>query len=482
MASIFTLGGRTTIDPATLFATAIEQGMPHNLWWGKANSFRSTIGPDAGTGTLLMLRDDIDRLTLSSTHDLVIGDGTASLTLKDMSIINCECASPGLRGDKTGAMIVTIADRRHRIRQIAAGTSYNVRDPSGSGYLSASLNSGTPWTWQQMVDELWDFIDGSSTLTLPYSPDGKPENFSFFGQYAWDALNLIARRLGCGIVYNGVTDVFSMVEVGAADSAAVTALDRIDALRIWDAEPVALANAKMPGEVLISFRNFPPPVGGSSPWLTTVSTLATASPYTDSTVYLDGDMGFPEEAGQSTSSRAIERGAKYYQALSDSVLNPILRVFTGLQKETALFPGKRIKAIAWYDRGNGLKTEIYRGLGVYPPDSFTPDMNAQEPKTAPMEQCRVAGASETHDGIKFFPAYTQELDPDGTSAGVMGFLDVTRVALCQYHNYDLTTGMGATYTARRHARIESVTLGGDPFPVYVTTEFPTKRTNCEDGN
>lgn len=102
---------------------------------------------------------------------------------------------------------------------------------------------------------------------------------------------------------------------------------------------------------------------------------------------------------------------------------------------------------------------------------------------ADVQQIRTTGAATTIDGFKFYPGYTQELDPDGTSSGVMGFLDVTAVALMQYSNYDLTvTGSGGCYTARRHTRIESVTLGGNPYPVYVTTEFPSLRPDCTVGN
>lgn len=99
--------------------------------------------------------------------------------------------------------------------------------------------------------------------------------------------------------------------------------------------------------------------------------------------------------------------------------------------------------------------------------------------TSEWQQCRVAGSPTTIDGIDFYPAYTQEIDPDGTSSGVMGFLDVTAVALCQYWNFALTTtGSGGCYTGRRHARIESVELGGNPYPVYVTTEYPTLGADC----
>lgn len=100
--------------------------------------------------------------------------------------------------------------------------------------------------------------------------------------------------------------------------------------------------------------------------------------------------------------------------------------------------------------------------------------------TSNIEQCRVSGSPTTHDGIDFYPAYTQELDPDGAGVGTMGFVDVTAIALVQYWNFALTTtGSGGCYTARRHARIEPFAVfGGATLAVYVTTEYPTLGEDC----
>lgn len=459
-----TFGGQQCGDPNEFFDICLAQRMPTEPWLTKVNSFRNPMGAGPGLGYLLLSRASLTALgDLSTGKTLLFDDFATKITLQNITIIETQCLTPGVRSDAAAVYLVTVADRRHRIRQIPAGASYNVRDPGGSGYKPASLNGGTPWTWQEMVDELTDAL-GIGTVTLPYSPNGKPENFAFFATYAWEALNLIARRLGCGMVYDQIGDTFTMVEVGAADATAVAALNEADRFRAWDADPLALASAKMPAAVNVMYPKFPAPGDGSNPFDVNQQSLATASPYTDSAVYISGDLGSPAESGQNLSTRASERATKWYQAASDSILNPMLRVYTCLLGSASLkTPGKRIKQVAWYDRGDGLKTELYRGLAVCPPDEFD---GADVYALSETELCQVTGGMTTvSSSIDVYPAVVKKLTYSG---GSLSWTSGKNVWLVQRFNFTLTSG--SCFHAKR-APIADYTISGDTRPMYMTTEL-----------
>lgn len=413
MSSIFTLGGRTCQTPTyDLYRTYLEQGLPTDLWWGKANGVKIPAGEDPGIGTLLMLRDDLDRLNLTSNHDLLVDDDTriGRATFLGLSIIRTECITPGLRGEANGLYVVTVADRRERIRTIPANAAYNLRDCTGDGYLAESLDWGDVsgsglgsgscacsgsggasgsgstaitdmlWTWQGMVNDLVAKIDGMNELCLPYCPDGYPENFAFWSVGAWKALNIVADRLGCLVTYNPFTDRFAIVECGKADTDLETVLRLYDDRRKFDADPMGL-RAPVPRTVRVLFPFADPPGDGTSPWDYIIEDAPQYYPsnsttdlrskcWAQSAQYLIGDMGSPALDGQDHIRRARERRDKFYQAWCDSAINPMLRVFTGLVTDSRLMPGRRVKAISIYDRGEGFFTEVYRGNGIMPAGKY----------------------------------------------------------------------------------------------------------------
>lgn len=388
MSTIFTLGGKSCVAATLdLYRSFLEQGLPTHLWWGKANGFRNTLGHDPGTGSLLMLRDDLDTLgavgnvgagDLSKEFDLVIDDGTTDgkKTLKKINVTRTECLTPGLRDDKNGLHVVSIADKRARLKKIA-NAAYNLRNCDGGGYQSETTNGGTAWTWQQMVNDLADKMQSGLTLTLPYTPDGKPEQFDFYTVPALRAISIVADRLGCGLYYNSIADTFAIVEIGAADTTHVTAINALDDGRTFDAEQTGL-RAPVPRRVRVLFPILPPPTDGTTPWESLDEDCPQYEPpadttkplrdkcWPDSVQLLNGDMCDPALSGQSETARAMEKRDKFYQAWIDSAIYPLLRVYSGLQWRDGILPGKRVKAISWYDRGDGCKTEVYRGLGILP--------------------------------------------------------------------------------------------------------------------
>lgn len=484
-----TFGGQPCVDPKELFDLCLAQRLPMDAWFRKANSFRSERGPNPGTGTLLLSRASLNALgDLNAVKTLVFDDSRNKVTLQKISVTNCTCVTPGVRSDKYAAYAVSIADRRIQLKLVPAGTNYNVRDSSGTGYQTNSLNAGVAWTWQQMVDELTGFL-GIGSLTLPYAPDGVPENYEFWNAYAWDSLNLIVGRLGCAVSYNAFTDTFAIVEVGATDAAHVQAVADIDKFRVWDTDPLALPAATLPASVNVVYPIFPPPTDGSTPYdLTTVS-LATTSPYTGTIVYIHGDLGSPVTAGQNFATRAAERAAKFYQAYSDGVINPLQRVYAGVQTSAGLFPGKRVKGIAWYDFGSaegGLKTEVYRG-GGFDLETFASIIPAAAGGGDKL--CRVAHAAVASGAINYWPCTFRSLTvaTDTFANGPVGPA-IYDLFLVQDKGYALTWPAGpdgpGCYDGIVQVGTKTLNVDGSPYtlPVYVTMEAPFLGPDCQVRN
>lgn len=371
-------GAEPCLDPLALLETCQRLSLP-TAWWGLPNSWTCPLGTRSGTGHILLSRASLDTLGLDTPRDLVmsiargeLAGGTTtpqSVTHKNLHVVRAECLTPGLRGDPNGAYLVELADRRRLYRPTPIDKAYNVKVPLGgaSSYYSATLNAGSPWTWAQVAEDIWNAV-GASRLGaypgLPFSPSGTPGGLDFYGWYALDALHTILDRLSCALKLDTVTDAFSVVRLGSADAAASSALSALDPVRIWDEETQSPYQGRVPQYVRVLFpkqRTGGPDVTGGSPYYASDQTDALgalsgvvsgsyAIVFDELEAAYDADGVLSNAAALAT--RAAERAADYFRKVR---VDPFHKTFS--LPRGGVRPGSTVKAARWGDRGRGLVTE-----------------------------------------------------------------------------------------------------------------------------
>lgn len=385
-----TLGGYPCVDPYEFRRACLAQVPPLPLepWHGRANGFDlSPLGPAPGRGWLLLRGGDLAKLPPAADHDLVfLGTDTArKITLRSIALLGARCVSPGFDGDPDAVHLVQVADRRHHLaRSAPISRAFNVSAADGASFLSGTLNSGSEWTWQEVVDELVTELDLFTTqFSLPFTPHAEPENLTYWGWFAWDALNDVLDRIGCAAKYDPEADVFSVVRLGDADATADGILAASLGERTWDAYPTDPARAWRPETVRVRFLRRPRPTDGGDPYYAVdVALEADTSVVAGTFVMLEDDMtavgatGTPSNSATLT-TRADER-AQDWLTKRQRFSRPLLKVYRDFIPDVIRnVPGATVGSVALDDRGGPMRTEIksepdkrleeWRALAKLPP-------------------------------------------------------------------------------------------------------------------
>jgi hypothetical protein len=378
--------GHECVDPSTLWQHCQEAGLPTARWFGKANKFVCPLGAEAGRGHLLMRRGDIDAVNHASTHHLKFtsltnGTNHRTATLQSLVVVAVSAAIPGVRGDADAYALVEIADRRYRYKHIPVDAAYNLRSTPGGSYYSGTLNTGVAWTWTQIAEQLWNAVGVTRLGTypgLPFTPHGTPDGWEFWQQSAIDALHLFLDRLGCRLKLNVTTDAFSIVRVGSDDADYDKATTAFDRRRLWEEECDEAVKGSVPQYVRVIFPK-QPVTPGSSPWYAVDVTDPTGSPETDyeagSYVIVQDDLPAIYDTSAvltnsaTLSARATDRATDFFRALREGTVRMNV-VYEGAISDPGLVGGSLVNRVAWYDVGNGVKTEVARtDDGMLRPDS-----------------------------------------------------------------------------------------------------------------
>ncbi|VTT96578.1 unnamed protein product [Gemmataceae bacterium] len=382
-----TIGGVACEDPEALYTECRSEDPPLPVapWWGRANGFDlAPVGRDWGRGLILLKKSALSQLGSTADFDLTFSgtDAAHTFALKKITVLSARCASPGYDGDPNATYYCEVADRRYHLARVPIDRAYNVRAAGGTDYLTATKNSGTPWTWAQVVSDLAAELS-ITPGSLPFTPDGTPENLAYWGGSAWDALNDVLDRVACGLRYDPEEDTFSIVRLGASDPAATSAQAAALAERTWDAYPVDPERAWRPEKVRVRFVRYPRPTDGSSPYYTVDETLAAAPGVVSGTfVQLDDDASALGATGTPTNSaalatRAAERAADWLRKRS-GYERPVLKVYRDFLPDVVRrVPGAAVGSVALDDRGGIMRTEVaarpdrrlerWRPLDVLPP-------------------------------------------------------------------------------------------------------------------
>lgn len=264
--------------PDRLMAGCEEQGIPTDLFDGKANSYTNVLGPSPGVGWVLLPRELVDSLDIEDEHVLeFLGDAYDGQPVKcrRLHIVEARAALRiGIEDDPGAMYLVKLADRRDwaatRMWAESINKQYNVRNPIQIGedadpddrYYIATRNPDTdePWTWDEMVGDIWGEIELLGDFPgLPdnVEPDGTPENFVFNGN-AYDALTAVLERIGCALRHDPYTEdddsAFDLVELGTADDESDDLFEAArERLRTPD-EPIEPHGRRTPSSVAVTFR------------------------------------------------------------------------------------------------------------------------------------------------------------------------------------------------------------------------------------
>ena len=369
----------------------------------RANSYYSLSDRWPDQGWILLDRKSYDQLIGSSLQNqyntnfqLVIQDFlNPSIVIDNLSIVQARCVTRGLASDPNAIYLIQLTNMIGVIYnpwfQFPVNTQYNVRVPAyDTQYYSWSLNSGTTWTWDTLLQDLWNKAPTQlgSYPSLPITPAGVPENFIFTGVPLWEAINRILDYLGLSVVGNYPS--FSLVVSGAADSTFTTLQTNSVKFLEDDMEYIDGGSGRVPSSVVVYFHRRNQIYGteetvryDSFNWqnnpLYSV-TIPAPSKFTNAsgTAYLISNqtVRFDEDnnplAADVTLANAIaqERVTQYFNTIFRGTKGFMRQVYGGLIDFST---GSLVDGVRWYNYGyrpdeeynkkpyGGWRTEIIRG-------------------------------------------------------------------------------------------------------------------------
>lgn len=204
------------------------------LWEGRANSFVTGVGPHAGALTILLLKSDLDQLDQEADHTLTVACGSQTQTFEGLAFRTAVCVTPANADQPTSIWLCRFEDARGEIDgdiRPTTNTQVNVPAPSTSvsgaatDYYRDTSNGASAKTWQVLVTALWN-LEGDPSL--PFTPHGDPEGWSWPGGDGHESLNAVLERLRCAICPASPFDgTFKIIRLGTDDGG--LSADRSDA-------------------------------------------------------------------------------------------------------------------------------------------------------------------------------------------------------------------------------------------------------------
>lgn len=367
-----TFGGKAVLDPKNLVRICGERGLPTQQFVGKANRMGCPAGRGPGRGAILLNSSDFDALDLTQSFELIFDDGTRPpAKFQKIQPIRITCILPGADSDPNGRFLVELADRRYHLFRIPIDAAYNVRSSADGSYVDDTLNSGTAWTWDELAEDIWNTVGSANIGTypsLPFTPDGTPEGFEFYGMSAWDALNDVMGRIGCVMIYDPFGDSFSIGQAGTATDAGTAAVDactNADAELVWDTYGYDIPRAIWPEKLRVLFRTTPGVAEGESPWTAEDVALTAPDPagvVTGTFEIIFDDLYATGTNGAALTARSAERAADWTRIHTFYTVNRV-QMSQQIRIEAAKCPVGSVGGWLMRDNSKGLQTEI--GPGDY---------------------------------------------------------------------------------------------------------------------
>ena len=400
-----TYGGYRCQDPQLLHRSFVDRDWP-TPWLGKVNHFIVPLGKGPGTGAILLRWEDLNALLPvpsgsaqrpTPAYDLTFADERGnSVTLQKITIRSYDCVTPGARDDDNAVYKVELVDKRFLIKG-GTNRAFNVSSCDGTTFLSGTMSGGSAsWSWQGVLDQLWTDAGLGTAPTLPFTPDGSPENIAYYGWYAWDAICDFLDRIACRVKLNPEDDTYSIVRLGYGPNTANAAIDANEAnrQREWDAYAGEPEYAWRPEKVRVLFPVRPEPPDGTSPLYPVDITLATARGVpSGSLVILHDDLtalGNPPSNLSNLTTRANERATDWLtkRTYFDA---PFQVIYYDVQENAVPdILSSIVERVAFKDVGYGLKTEA-----LAKPDY---SLERWKPLGEPPINCSGSGGSDSTQG------------------------------------------------------------------------------------
>lgn len=369
-----TLEGKHCIDPASLLQECLLKGLDTSLWYGKANSFRLQAGKLPGVGYVLLTYKDITDLLSTAVHyySLAFTHADSTLTLQGIVIVDAQATNASLTLTDETIMLVELADTRLFLARSKINTGYNVfQRPTSESDTDPeleedTLNSSVPWTWEQMVDDIWSNLEVSIAGTLDKSkidawPTTTPYDFCFYGVSAWDALFEVLDALGMILVFDSAENEYRLyMEWDTDDHAVSVTLARDD--NLVDVSHRTLPEfTRYPESVTVYFRSLGSRRLLHSEVVTTASINSDLTTQAGVTDILHSDQpALYDSSGTLTNEVDLEAAAA---SLAENYINGLSRTLGVKLCVGALnfHPNNIHDAILWRhtgEPGGGLFTEI----------------------------------------------------------------------------------------------------------------------------
>lgn len=383
-------GGLEVLDVATAIENAAEHGTPMEFY-GRANGYTCPRGKEPGVAWILMLREDADELDMNESGNLIwreveingetgaIIREVATKTFRSLYQVRRLAMNLIYEGDPEACYLLELADKRKILAMSVANKKYNVRMPAPSAttgvnlYYSESLNAGSLWTWQTLLSDLWALLPSiaGTAPTLPYSPDGNPEGWKFYGVSAWDAIHEVLDVIGCTTTYDPFTGDFAYVR-HSDEQSDLGAIPNLASALSYDYDPAGSEAAHIPETIRVFFHRkdreagieLDTPRTGSfsmaTPYSVDVATsVAGAITGTVAAIWNDlpalYDTSGALENGAALTTRANEAAANYLAKLRVEAA-PTSRTYDGVHDD--VLTGSEINEVAWADYGRGWETKI----------------------------------------------------------------------------------------------------------------------------
>jgi microcystin-dependent protein len=391
-------------------------------WRAKCNTYRNVLGFDAGVAWVLLPRETLTAIDREKAYDLVLSDQTRSVTIKSLLIHQARCVTPA-RPNSESQYLVELRDVRTLLDFYLLNKAYNLPiTPAGPYYpssqptINTTLNSGTAWTWSEMIADIWGYLPTTFAVArppaaiigtvpaLPETPDGTPTEFDFRGRTAKYALQTIFAKLGWELVWNPTTATASFVRVGSTDTATTNQLAQLAPYLLGDDSQFNPVTTRIPSSVAVHFRREPQENFLQDPYY--VVTVDDPSGFqkgqVSNTVHIIHDDLRAEYAGltllnsSDLTSRANALAVSYFRAARQDPLG-YEKVYSSLWE---IMPGSTVRESVWTaNQTYGFTTRIKRD--IRPPSQF------EFPKT-PKKKFRqievVKITDSTPDGDGYYPA------------------------------------------------------------------------------
>jgi hypothetical protein len=358
------LGGIQVYDANFARAFIGRSGLSIPPEFSAVNKLMVPLGEAPARGWFLMTRDGVNSLDQNALMDLELTDDLGNtVTFYNLVFVTARNLFPGAVGATNALFLVEVADLRWLCQNpfwcMTANAMYNVPNRALGVFYSDTLNAGTPWTWDELAENLWDLMpDQLGTYPgLPVDPDGVPESWVFAGVSAWRALCKVLWRIGCAVSADltSASAPYSIVQIGAADSTLSGLLSTLDAAgrTIGDEEVQQQYLGRAPYGVQVFFRTLIP--GLIDNITDSVYSVQVVGPYTSDTepgtyhplwddlVAVFDDTGTLTN-GADLSTRATSRMNTFFDELIGAGGDFARFTFSGV---APVYAGSISRAVAW---------------------------------------------------------------------------------------------------------------------------------------